>query len=131
MDIKLMHKDTVIADTVKNDIGIPYKIVVRDGVPADYTPFVLFKGWTTREATMEEFIAWVSERCFPPNRIGVEKRLAELGLKEYNGWEIVRRTGGHMSGDYFWIDFGNDSQESEASHLIDEAAEKVERMSHI
>lgn len=127
MDIKLMYKDTIIADTVKNNAGIPYKIVVRDEVPIDYTPFVLFKAWTTREATMEEFIAWASKRCFPPNRIGVEKLLVKLGLTEYNGWEIVKRTGGHMSGDYFWIDFRTVPPKSEASRLIDEAAERVER----
>ena len=108
--MKLMHNDMIIGDVITNDIGIPYKIVLRDNIPKEYTPYDLFKMWTTREATMEEFIAWASERCFPPNRIGAENMLRELGLSEYDGWEIVKRTGGHMSNDHFWIDFEDEMQ---------------------
>lgn len=117
MNINLMHKDTIIATTVKNSLGIPYKVVVLDGISKEYTPFDLFKMWTTREATMEEFINWASDRCFPPDRIGVEERLRRLGLTEYDGWEIVKRTGGHMSTDHFWIDFNPREIEKEEEDI--------------
>lgn len=103
--MKLMHCDTVIADVVPNAVGIPFKVVIREGVPRAYTPYVLFKKWTVQEVTYQEFVEWASQRCFPPNRIGVEKLLAELGLDYYDGWEIVKRTGGHLVTDHFWIDF--------------------------
>lgn len=80
--------------------------------------------------TREELIAWYSGRCFlliVLSRIEVEELLAKSGLTRYNRWEIVKRTGGHMSGDYFWIDFGSASQKNEASRLIEEGAEEAER----
>lgn len=55
MDIKLMHEDTVIADTVKNSVGIPYKIVVRyeamAGVP---TTEDLYLGFGATEVMVKD-----------------------------------------------------------------------------
>lgn len=71
--------------------------------------------------TREELIAWYSGRCFlliVLSRIEVEELLAKSGLARYNGWEIVKRTGGHMSGDYFWIDFGITGLENKEACII-------------
>ena len=52
---------------------------------------------------MIEFINWASDRCFPENRVGAKELLKELGLDRYDGWEIVKKTGGKLETDRFWI----------------------------
>ena len=103
--MKLMHCNTIIADVVNNELGLPFKVVLREGIPKEYTPFVLFEWWTVKEVTYQRFVEWASQRCFPPNRIDVENELERLGLDHYDAWEIIKRTGGHLVSDHFWIDF--------------------------
>jgi len=100
-----MHNNTIIADLVNNEIGIPYKVVLREGIQKGYTPYDLFERWTVKEVTYQRFIEWASERCFPPNRVDAEELLEELGLDRYNGWDIVQKTEGRLMTDHFWIDF--------------------------
>jgi len=53
----------------------------------------------------DELIEWLSERIFPPNRVGVDKLLKELGLNMYDPWLITQCTRASLMTDGFWIKF--------------------------
>ena len=45
----------------------------------------------------------LEERCFPPNRIDARELLRELGLIEYDRWEILKRINLCNVNDNLWI----------------------------
>lgn len=98
----LMWADEVVAIQVTSGHTPMLRAVTND---ISKLPFDLFKAWKVREVTMYELINWASDRCFPENRVGAEQLLKELGLDRYDGWEIVKKTGGRLETDRFWIDF--------------------------
>ncbi len=103
--MKLMRFDEVIAQQ-KIINGMPY-MVAEKNVDFGLLPFGLFDP-ETRMVSAFKFAQWAKKRCFPPDRIGADELLAELGLKRYDAWEIIKKTNAVFTGmDHFWIDFGN------------------------
>ncbi|MBR1453923.1 MAG: hypothetical protein IJ593_04695 [Lachnospiraceae bacterium] len=104
--MRIMNGDKIVARLHKiNDF---YPVIRGEpGVTMIERPIALF-GLDGTEVTLEEFFKWIEERCFPPERVGADELLAELGLKEYNALSIVEKTKGVLSyQDNFWIDFDN------------------------
>jgi hypothetical protein len=97
----LMWDNEIVAKQVIENGKMPMMVATTDNV--NKLPFDLFKAWKVREVTMIEFINWASDRCFPENRVGAKELLKELGLDRYDGWEIVKKTGGKLETDRFWI----------------------------
>lgn len=101
--MRLMRFDEVLA-VQKNIDNKPY-MVALDNVPYGLLPYGLFDR-VTRRVSAFKFAEWAKKRCFPPERIGADELLAELGLDRYDAWEIVKRTNAVFTGmDDFWIDF--------------------------
>ena len=99
----LMWDNEIVGKQVMEKGKVPMMVAITDDV--NKLPFDLFKAWRIREVTMIDFVKWASDRCFPENRVGAEKLLGELGLDRYDGWEIVKKTGGKLETDRFWIKF--------------------------
>ena len=53
--------------------------------------------------TWDDFLAFLEERSVPRGRDGLRYYLDELGLDEYDPWQIVQRTAGRMAGDHRWL----------------------------
>lgn len=54
----------------------------------------------------EDLEIFLEERCVPRTRAGLQYFLEELGLYEYDPWEIVKRTEGRMAEDHQWLKIG-------------------------
>lgn len=53
--------------------------------------------------TWADFLELLEERCIPRQRAGLNEYLDALGIDEYDPFEIVKRTSGHMAEDEQWI----------------------------
>ena len=103
--MKIMNGDRLVAYSVDNALGIPYKVVAVDSVEQNDLPLGLF-GLKSREVNYLDFLDWVKTRCFPENRVDKDNCLRELGLDKYDALEIVRRTGARMFYlDNIWVDW--------------------------
>ncbi len=99
-EIKQQKQDIglLIYDTDKDKFGmyIDKKII---GKPLPVSLFGL-KGdklpddWRIRN--------WIDSRTIPEDRIGIEGILAALGLKKYDGWEILKAANGMNPGCDNW-----------------------------
>lgn len=59
--------------------------------------------------TMEYLYKFFERRCFPRNNFAVKELLTQLGLTQYNPYDIVKITRGHMTCDCNWIRFNDES----------------------
>lgn len=105
--MRIMNGDRIVArSAVLPNTQFPVFVAEPDATCWDL-PLPLF-GFTKRQVTGEEFVKWVSERCFPEDRVDKDDVLKALGLKKYDPWEIVKITKGVLYGiDDFWVDFDN------------------------
>lgn len=53
--------------------------------------------------TWDDFIMFLEDRCIPRQRDGLRYYLDELGVDEYDPWQIVQRTAGRMAEDNQWL----------------------------
>lgn len=101
--MKLMNGDRVVARLV-DPRGYP-EVVTEEGTTFMDLPINLF-GFDKRRVTYEQFLKWAKQRCCPPERVDIDKVLAEIELEEYDAYEIIKKTKGVLTGiDDFWIDF--------------------------
>lgn len=99
--MKLLYKDKVIAIQEKEGNTPGYLVAIEK----DFIPPNLFTRGRDR-VPIAEFIKWMSDRCMPPERIGVEDELKKLGLERYDFYEIVKKTGARLTAyDYYSVDF--------------------------
>lgn len=104
--MRIMREDRVIARSVEVQ-GLHLLFRAEPDVPQNDLPLDLF-GFTGREVTSAAFFEWVSDRCFPAERVDAKKLLDFLGLKKYDPIAIVRKTGARLTGiDDFWVDWEN------------------------
>lgn len=101
--MKLYNGDKLVAVSFEQN-GLIWGLRALDDVPQMEIPLALF-GFEGREVTYTQVLKWMEERCFPPNRIGVEDLLQKLGLKEYDPYMIAKRTQSRTIHDEFWVDF--------------------------
>lgn len=50
---------------------------------------------------------FISERVIPKTRVNIEDILKEMGMSEYDAWEIFRKKYGRTYADYIYVDFDN------------------------
>ena len=53
--------------------------------------------------TSDDFMDFVKGRVAPYDREGIGIILHQLGLHEYNAWEIFKKNGGQCDNDPFWM----------------------------
>ncbi|MEE4565217.1 hypothetical protein [Paenibacillus polymyxa] len=53
--------------------------------------------------TEEDIEFWLSERVFPPEREGAEELLKNIGIDDYNVWEVAKHTNAATSHDFYWM----------------------------
>jgi len=101
--VKLMCGNTIIADVIAHETwGHAVSLKLREGISTEKIPQDLFKDDKT-SVHFWEFQEWGEQRCDIPDKLGKRKKIKQLGLKRYNQWEIVKKTGGHVALDQFWI----------------------------
>lgn len=98
--LKLMRDDTELATLAEDGKSL----CALPGVPQELLPLNLFLG-ESRSASLVDTVIWAKKRVFPKERVDCARLLAAMGLAEYDGWEIVRRTGACLMEDPFWLRF--------------------------
>jgi len=54
--------------------------------------------------TWDDLMDFLEERCIPRARAGLREYLDELGLDEYDPFEIIKKTSGRMAEDNQWLE---------------------------
>ncbi|EPY13692.1 hypothetical protein [Paenibacillus alvei] len=85
------------ADKLPNGLGYPLGLF-----PLDAKEYGLIPN-KNHTPTSEDITLWLSDRVFPKDRQGVEALLKEIGLAEYDMWEITKVTKGISLSDYYWL----------------------------
>ena len=55
------------------------------------------------QPSWKDFEGFLEERCVPRNRMGIREYLEEIGVDEYEPFEIVQKTQGRMAEDEQWL----------------------------
>ena len=55
------------------------------------------------DPSWKDYQDFLEERCIPRQRDGLRSYLKELGLDQYDAFEIIRKTEGRMAEDHHWI----------------------------
>lgn len=55
------------------------------------------------QPSWKDFEDFLEERCVPRNRMGIREYLEEIGVDEYEPFEIVQKTQGRMAEDKQWL----------------------------
>lgn len=58
--------------------------------------------------TAEQMFDFLESRCMDKHRTQINEYLNDLGLTEYNPYEIVKKTHGVMWEDFMWLKFPNE-----------------------
>lgn len=96
----IMFDNIKVAIGVKEPSGVQVFVLEPD-LPEILIPQDLFLG--RDRVSIFEVAAWVEERVFPPDRIGVKRLLRSLKLKQYDAWEIALKTRACLMEDGFWL----------------------------
>ena len=96
----LTYKHKGIVTTV---IDVNYKLKTVKIKNFDSDPVNLAFG-INLTPTFEDFEAFLESRCFPRQRDFMKLHLKELGLDYYDPLSIIRKTKGHLAGDYFELE---------------------------
>lgn len=56
----------------------------------------------------EPLMQWIKNRVTPYNQDGIEEKLAEMGMSEYNAYMIFRDGNGLKLNDWIWVKFRDD-----------------------
>ncbi len=59
--------------------------------------------------TFEQMYRFMESRCMPKGRLQLQEYLDDLGLEEYNVYQILRKTHGVMWEDFLWLKFDGES----------------------
>lgn len=95
---EVLHKDDVIARVSITDNRKNVKIKKYCEIPA-IQPFC------GNKLDLERVAEFIRYRCFDETRPDKDEILHDLGLMEYNPWEIVKVTHGRLWEDFIWIRF--------------------------
>ena len=70
----------------------------------NFVPNVLRTAFgNNQEPTWEDYLLFLEERCIPKSRAGLRQYLDEIGVDEYDPFEIIKKTSGRMAEDQQWI----------------------------
>ena len=70
-----------------------------------YTDEIPLAPFAFDDPTVEQVFDFIKSRCMDERRVQLEEYLNDLGLNEYNPYEIVKITHGVMFEDYMWFRF--------------------------
>lgn len=98
MRFSVMWKDEKTADVFVSDDHKTVEI-------KKYSDVIYKMPFGGNNDTIERVYNFISERWIPAARPDMKDRLHDLGLTEYNPWEIIKKTHGVMWEDFIWIKF--------------------------
>ncbi len=98
----IMFHDTAVADVTlsKDHKAISYVLFEPPGIRQPFSGGRL---------NLNRFFQFLHSRCFEEGRGDLPEILKLYHMKDYNVWEMVRKTRGIMMDDGFWIRFDNES----------------------
>ena len=94
---------------------IPVRIDLLDGLEAGVVPALLHYQYQEGQRVFddpEQIMEWVESRCFDRGRMNLDEILQDMGLKEYDPWEMFKRQKGRMANDRLRI------QKEEKRHWV-------------
>jgi hypothetical protein len=100
---KLMLDDREIAHLSEDG----QSLIANEGVLQYDLPLNLFLG-DARSVPLVDVVVWAKKRIFPKERMGCDEILRDMGLSEYNAWEIVKQTKACLMEDPYWLRFSED-----------------------
>lgn len=75
----------------------------------NFTDNLISRAFGCKESvTWEDLESFLESRCFPKNRANAKDILENIGLEEYDPFEIVKKTQGKMAEDDQWLEFVED-----------------------
>lgn len=87
----------MVATTVRNKEKTEAWVQLLPNVPEELVPWSIFgvaSMRVTKVPLVSVYRGWLLKRVFPKERIGAMDELKDLGLKEYNPMEIIKKTSG-------------------------------------
>lgn len=98
-----MFKDTPVAK-IDFDIAIRYVSVVNYTNCLMDMPFGLVEN-----PCFDDFEWFIMDRCVPKTRCRVYRYLHSIDLQDYDVYDIIRKTHGADTRDYYWLKFEDES----------------------
>ena len=112
MELKMEY---LYKDTVSTTIWADYK--TREIRIKNHTDKILNRAFGVNESpTFKDYEKFLEDRCFPRTRDHAKELLRSMGLDYYNPLAIIKNTGGHLAGDFYWIrliDGGTENEEKD------------------
>ncbi len=104
MNFSVMWKDEKTADVYVSEDHKTVRI-------EKYTDHCCKMPFGGNNNTIERIYNFLCDRWIPAARSDMKERLRDLGLSEYNPWEIVKKTHGVMWEDSIWLKFEGETLE--------------------
>lgn len=105
---KMFNKYDYIADfiEIQTDFGVKLRIELKPNLDLSEFKYsdlrVLQKGSILDDSAVR---FWIDNRITPATQDGIEDKLRDWGLSEYNQLAIMHKTLGICGDDYYWIQF--------------------------
>jgi len=111
----LIHSNRdYIGVLIAEDDG-PVKIELLDGLAEASVPALLYYQYKEGQRVFddsEQIMEWIESRCFDRGRMNLDEILADMGLKEYDAWQMFKKQKGRMANDKLRI------QKEEKKHWV-------------
>lgn len=105
---KMYHKYDYIADFIEiyTDFGVELRIEIKPEVNLTQFKYIDLKVLQKDRVLNDKAVRfWIDNRVTPATQDGIEDKLKNWGLSEYNQLAIMHKTLGICGDDYYWIKF--------------------------
>lgn len=104
--VRRKYIGTLIAE---NDI--PVRVDLLDGLDTILVPALFHFQYLEGQRVFDDpdqVMEWVESRCFDRGRMNLNEILQDMGMQEYNAWEMFKRQKGRMANDRLGIQKKNE-----------------------
>lgn len=110
-----LHNNRDYIGVVITEDDVPVKIELLDGLDEASVPALLYYQYQSGQRVFDDpelIMEWIESRCFDRGRMNLGEILQDMGLKEYNPWQMFKRQKGRMANDKLRI------QKEEKKHWV-------------
>lgn len=111
----LIHANRDYIGTLTTEDDVPVKIELLDGLTEASVPALLYYQYKEGQRVFDDselIMEWIESRCYDRGRMNLDEILADMGLKEYDAWQMFKRQKGRMANDRLRI------QKEEKKHWV-------------
>lgn len=111
----LIHNNRDYIGVLLAEDDVPVKIELLDGLDEASVPALLYYQYQSGQRVFDDpelIMEWIESRCFDRGRMNLSEILVDMGLKEYDAWQIFKKMKGRMANDKLRI------QKEEKKHWV-------------